>query len=187
MTFFAPFTIPFIVGSIVMFAIIATKWITWIIQLPKVDRRLMRHNLLTSKTLYAIWEVIRESLLHVRIFRVNPLLGFMHMSLAFGWFLLIVVGWIETTVYLGWQMIPLQGHVFFKYFAPLNGIDTHIHLFDHLMDALLLFVLIGVALAWFKRFRARAMGMRRTTRHRLLDRVALTALWFIFQIGRAHV
>lgn len=180
MTFFAPFTIPFIVGSIVMFAIIATKWITWIIRLPKVDRRLMRHNLLTRKTLYAIWEVIRESLLHVRIFRVNPLLGFMHMSLAFGWFLLIVVGWIETTVYLGWQMIPLQGHVFFKYFAPLNGIDTHIHLFDHLMDALLLFVLIGVALAWFKRFRARAMGMRRTTRHRLLDRVALTALWFIF-------
>lgn len=180
MTFFAPFTIPFIVGVAVMFLLIASKWTTWFVRLPKVDRRLVRHNFFTSKTLYAAWEVFRESLLHVRIFKVNPLLGFMHMSLAFGWFLLIVVGWIETAVYLDWMMVPLQGHVFFKYFVPLNGIDANIHLFDHLMDALLLIVLMGVALAWFKRLRSRAMGMRRTTQHRLLDRVALTALWFIF-------
>lgn len=180
MTFYAPFTIPFIVGATFMFAVVAAKWTLWFIHLPKVDRRLVRSNLFTRKTILAAWEVVRESLLHVRIFRVNPKLGYMHMSLAFGWFLLIAVGWIETIFYLGWEMIPLQGHVFFKYFMPLNNISEHIYIFEHLMDLLLLLVLSGVALAWFKRFRSKALGLRRTTKHVLFDRVALSALWFIF-------
>ena len=163
-----------------MFAIIALKWLLWFVHLPKVDRRLVRHNILTRKTIHATAEVVRESLLHARIFRVNPLLGYMHMSLAFGWFLLIVVGWIETIAYLGLEPIPLQGHVFFKYFIPINGITEHHPLFEHLMDALLLFVLSGVALAWYKRLRSKAMGMRRTTKHVAFDRIALSALWFIF-------
>ena len=163
-----------------MFAIIATKWLMWFIHLPKVDRRLVRHNLFTRKTLLATTEVVRESLLHARIFKVNPLLGYMHMSLAFGWFLLIVVGWIETIFYLGFEPVPLQGHVFFKYFIPLNAITEHHPLFEHLMDALLLFVLSGVALAWYKRLRSKAMGMRKTTKHVAFDRIALSALWFVF-------
>ena len=100
------------------------------------------------------------------------------MSLAFGWFLLIVVGWLETVAYLGLEPVPLQGHVFFKYFA--TGISEHKPVFDFVMDALLLFVLSGVALAWGKRFYSRAMGMRRTTKHFLGDRVALSTLWLIF-------
>ncbi|MBR4844035.1 MAG: (Fe-S)-binding protein [Alistipes sp.] len=180
MTFYAPFTIPFIVGATFMFAVVAAKWTLWFIRLPKVDRRLVRSNLFTRKTILAAWEVVRESLLHVRIFKVNPKLGYMHMSLAFGWFLLIAVGWIETIFYLGWEMIPLQGHVFFKYFMPLNNISEHIYIFEQLMDALLLFVLSGVALAWYKRLRSKSLGLRRTTKHILFDRVALSALWFIF-------
>ena len=163
-----------------MFAMIAAKWLLWFIHLPKVDRHLVRRNILTRKTLQATAEVVRESLLHRRIFKVNPLLGYMHMSLAFGWFLLIVVGWIETIFYLGFEPIPLQGHVFFKYFIPLNGITEHYPIFEHLMDALLLFVLSGVALAWYKRLRSKAMGMRKTTKHVAFDRIALSALWFIF-------
>lgn len=180
MTFYAPFAIPFIIGSTLMFAIIATKWLLWFMHLPKVDRRLVRHNFFTRKTLLATTEVVRESLLHARIFKVNPLLGYMHMSLAFGWFLLILVGWIETIHYLGFEPIPLQGHVFFKYFIPLNAITQHHPIFEHLMDALLLFVLSGVALAWYKRLRSKAMGMRKTTKHVAFDRIALSALWFVF-------
>lgn len=180
MSFFAPFTIPFIIGTIFLFVVVITKWSLWFLHLPKVDRRLVRHNFFTRQTLLAVWEVIRESLLHVRIFKVNPRLGYMHMSLAFGWFLLIVVGWIETIVYLGWEPVPLQGHVFFKYFMPINGITEHIHIFEHIMDALLLMVLSGLLLAWYKRIRSKALGMRRTTKHILFDRVALSALWFIF-------
>lgn len=180
MSFYADFCIPFIVGVTVMFAVIAIKYVTWLRRLPKSDLMLIAKGIATPRTLGAVWEVVRESLLHRRIFRVNPLLGYMHMSLAFGWFLLIVVGWIETVAYLGLRWVPLQGHVFFKYFMPMNGITGHKPLFDLVMDLLLLFVLSGVALAWFKRFRSRSLGMKRTTKHVLFDRVALSALWFIF-------
>ena len=180
MTFFAPFTIPFIVGCAFLFFVVAFKWTLWIMRLQRVDRVLIYRNFFSRSTLDAVWEVVRESLLHVRIFRVNPLLGYMHASLACGWFLLIVVGCVELVAYLGVVWVPLQGHVFFKYFMPLNGLDHHILLFEHLMDALLFVVLSGVALAWFKRLRSKALGMRRTTKHVLFDRVALSALWLIF-------
>ena len=180
MTFFANFCLPFIAGALVMLAAIAVKYVMWLHQLPKSDKLLILKGIPTRRTLEALWETIRESLLHRRIFRVNPLLGYMHMSLAFGWFLLIAVGWAETVAYLGLRWVPLQGHVFFKYFMPLYGIDDHKPAFDFVMDLLLLFVLSGVGLAWFKRLRSRALGMRRTTKHIIFDRVALSALWFIF-------
>ena len=182
MTFYAKFCIPFIAGAAFMFVVVLIKYFSWLRDLPKSDIKLIVKGIPSHRTLTAAWEVVRESLLHRRIFRVNPLLGYMHMSLAFGWFLLIAVGWIETVAYLGLEWVPLQGHVFFKYFAAQNGIAEHKPAFDFLMDLLLLFVLSGVGLAWLKRMRSRAMGMKRTTNHILFDRVALTALWFIFPV-----
>ena len=163
-----------------MFLCVVWKYLSWLRQLPASDMLLIAKGLFTHRTLGALFEVICESLLHCRIFRRNAVLGYMHMSLAFGWFLLIAVGWMETVAYLGTQWVPLQGHVFFKYFVPLNGIQGHKPLFDTIMDALLLFVLSGVTLAWFKRLRSRLMGMQRTTKHILFDRIALSALWFVF-------
>ena len=177
MTFYAPFCIPFILGASVMFLTLAWKWGKWLWLLPRDDKKRILFGIPTCRTLAAAWEVVSESLLHRRIFRVNPLLGYMHMSLAFGWFLLIAVGWAETIAYLGFRYVPLQGHVFFKYFG--TGLE-HKPAFDFVMDLLLLFVLSGVALAWGKRFYSRAMGLRRTTKHVPGDRVALSALWFIF-------
>lgn len=177
MTFFAPFCIPFIVGATFMFAALVWKWGTWLYRLPLADKKRILYGLPTRRTLAATGEVVSESLLHRRIFRVNPLLGYMHMSLAFGWFLLIAVGWIETVAYLGFRYVPLQGHVFFRYFA--TGLEPK-PFFEFVMDLLLLFVLTGVALAWAKRFRSRALGLRRTTKHVPGDRIALTALWFVF-------
>lgn len=177
MTFYAPFCLPFILGAALMFLIVAWKWGKWLWLLPHEDKMRILRGLPTRRTVAAIGEVVSESLLHRRIFRVNPLLGYMHMSLAFGWFLLILTGWIETMAYLGVRWVPIQGHIFFKYFA--TGLE-HKPAFDFLMDLLLLFILSGVALAWGKRFWSRAMGMRRTTKHVLGDRLALSALWFIF-------
>ena len=177
MTFYAPFCLPFILGAAFLFAVVAIKWLVWLGRLPRADKLTILRGIPTRATLGAIGEVASESLLHRRIFRIDPLLGYMHMSLAFGWFLLIAVGWIETVAHLGFRYVPLQGHVFFKYFA--TGLP-HKPFFDFVMDLLLLFVLSGVALAWLKRFRSRTMGMRRTTKHVLGDRVALSALWFIF-------
>ena len=177
MTFYAPFCLPFILGAALMFLIVAWKWGKWLWLLPHEDKMRILRGLPTRRTVAAIGEVVSESLLHRRIFRVNPLLGYMHMSLAFGWFLLILTGWIETMAYLGFRWVPIQGHIFFKYFATSL---EHKPVFDFLMDLLLLFILSGVALAWGKRFWSRAMGMRRTTKHVLGDRLALSALWFIF-------
>ena len=177
MIFYAPFCLPFILGAAVMFLTLAWKWGKWLWLLPPGDKKRLLRGLPTRRTLEAVGEVVSESLLHRRIFRVNPLLGYMHMSLAFGWFLLILTGWIETVAYIGFRYVPLQGHVFFKYFS--TGLE-HKPVFDFLMDLLLLFVLSGVALAWGKRFYSRAMGMRRTTKHVPGDRIALSALWFIF-------
>lgn len=182
MNFYAPFCLPFIIGAAVMFTVLFWKWGTWLYRLPFTDKKRILYGLPTTGTFLAAWEVVSESLLHRRIFRVNPLLGYMHLSLAFGWFLLIAVGWAETIAYLGFRYVPLQGHVFFKYFA--TGLE-HKPVFDFLMDLLLLFVLSGVALAWGKRFYSRAMGLRRTTRHMLGDRIALSALWFIFPVRLA--
>ncbi|MBE6182568.1 MAG: (Fe-S)-binding protein [Rikenellaceae bacterium] len=177
MSFFAPFCIPFLAGVVVMFVLLLGKWGTWFWHLPAADKQLILRGIPTKYTWRAVKEIVNESLLHRRIFRVNPVLGYMHMSLAFGWFLLIVTGWIETMAHMGVRWVPLQGHVFFRYFS--TGLE-HKPVFDFVMDLLLLFVLSGVALAWGKRFASRRMGMRRTTKHVLGDRIALSVLWFIF-------
>ena len=91
MVFFAKFCIPFIVGVVFLFTVILIKYLSWLRNLPKSDMKLIIMSIPTPRTITAIVEVVSESLLHRRIFRVNPLLGYMHMSLAFGWFLLIAV------------------------------------------------------------------------------------------------
>ncbi len=179
MNFFAPFTIPFILGAAVMFIVIVVKYSTWFLKLSQADKKLVYKGLFSFMSLAAVGEVISESLLHRRIFKTNPLLGFMHMSLAFGWFLLILTGWLETLFVLGWVFVPLQGHVFFKYFASVYQLAEN-HTFTLLMDLFLTLVLSGVALALSKRFYSKMMGMRKATKHILGDRVALSALWFIF-------
>ena len=182
MSFYAPFTLPFIIGTSILFLVLIWKYLSWFFDLPRSDKRLIFKGIFTSATLRSIWEAVRECLLHIRIFKVDKRLGYMHASLAFGWFLLIAMGSLETIAYLGFKMVPLQGHVFFKYFAVANGITEHKAGWDFVMDFLLAVVLSGLLMAWFKRIYSRAVGMRRTTRHTLGDRLALSFLWFIFPL-----
>ncbi|MFR9619584.1 MAG: (Fe-S)-binding protein [Rikenellaceae bacterium] len=181
MSFYAPFALPFMVGATVMFITLAYKYIRWIVKLSRRDKLLMRKGIISFATIEAVGEVVSEALLHRRIFRVNPLLGYMHASLAFGWFLLICVGWMETVAVVGNEFILPQGHVFFKYFSAQMGLEEN-HAFAFVMDLLLAIILSGVALAYSKRFRSRTMGMRKTTTLKLGDRMALTSLWFIFPV-----
>jgi len=181
LTFYSGFVVPFVVGTGVLFAVVAYKFVRWFVRLPRRDHLRVRQGLFSVNTLRAAWECVAECLLHRRIWRVNPLLGYMHTSFALGWALLIIVGWLETTAYLGGRWVPLQGHIFFRFFT--RGVEFGHPWgvnFEGVMDALLLYVLSGLALALFKRVRSRALGMRRTTRHTVGDRVALTALWFVF-------
>ena len=171
------FVFPFVVGMLFIFIYLPVIYVTWLRKNSLADFKTILRSIFTTNTLKAVREIFSECLLHRRIFRYNIRLGYMHMSLAFGWFLLIVVGWIETVAYLGFRYVPLHGHVFFKYFATEL---PHKPVFDFLMDLLLLFVLSGVTLAFGKRIYSQAMGMRRTTRHVLGDRIALSVLWLIF-------
>ena len=172
------FVIPFWIGVIFLFATILWKWGSWLVKLPRDDKMSILRGFFSVATFRAVWEVIMESLVHRKIWKVNPLLGFMHMSLAFGWFLLIAVGWVEAAYVLGGG--PLHAHVFFRFFD--DTAHTGFNGFALVMDLLLLLVLTGVGLAWFKRARSRVLGMKKTTKHVAVDRVALASLWCIFPL-----
>lgn len=182
MRYYDHFVVPFTVGVIILFAVVIYKYVRWFVKLPRTDRILVRKGIFSRATVDACVEVVSESLLHRKIFRINPRLGYMHMSLAFGWFLLIAVGWVEATMHLSGDIVPLHAHVFYKFFAEPGDHGTSGLILSNIMDLLLLFVLSGVTLAWFKRMRSRAMGMRRATKHTAGDRIALFALWFIFPV-----
>lgn len=181
--YFDPFVIPFTLGVVWLFGAILWKWGKWFVELPQEDKALVRHNFFSAKSLKATKEVLLECLIHRKIWKTNPMLGFMHMSLALGWFLLIVVGKLETSTYIHDAVNPPHVHVFFRYFFPEEP-ASYVRHFNYalLMDCLLIFVLCGVALAWGKRVYSRMMGMRRTTKHTPFDRIALASLWLIFPL-----
>jgi len=175
------FTYPFTVGMLVLFLILAVRYFYWLRGLSHIDKLRIRNGLFTSRTLHAVTEVFMESLLHRRIFRVHPLLGYMHMSFALGWLLLILVGHMETLFCYGSFSFPFYMPIFFRYFLPASSFPGEA-IFSFTMDLLLLFVLTGVLLAWLKRFRSRLFGMKKTTRLKLGDRIALISLWGIFPL-----
>jgi len=179
---FHPFVIPFYIGVVYLFGTLIYKYVKWFVQLPASDKKLFGNNLFTVKTIHAVREMFTESLIHNKIWRTNPMLGYMHMSFAFGWFLLIVVGVMETSTYID-HLTPPHTHVFFRYFFPMEPVD-YIRGFNYalIMDILLIFVLMGLLLAFAKRMASRMMGMKKTTRHSPSDKLALMSLWLIFPV-----
>jgi Fe-S oxidoreductase len=179
---FDSFVLPFTIGLVFLLAYLTVKYAGWLIRLEKSDRLKVINGFFSNRIFSAIKEIILESLLHRRIFLKNRLLGLMHMSLAFGWFLLIAIGNLESRVYQPTGMNPPYLPIFFKFFHanpdafPLHGV------FSFAMDMLLLFVLGGVLLAFAKRIYSKAYGMKRTTKLMPGDRFALTALWLIFPL-----
>ena len=181
MKYFDPFVIPFTAGVVYLFSVVVYRYVKWFLELTKSDKKLFWNSIFTVRSLKAMKEVVEECLIHKSIFKVNPLLGYMHMSLAFGWFLLIVVGKLETTAYLKDAVNLPHVHVFFRYFFPEEPFQFHRGFnYANLMDGLLLLVLSGVAIAWVKRFFSKPLGMKKKTRHIVGDRIAMSTLWVIF-------
>ena len=178
--YFDIFVIPFSAGILYLLVFLSYKYSAWILQLPAGDKSKLRKSFFSRQFFVSVKEVINECLLHRKVFKVNPLLGYMHMSLAFGWFLLIVCGNLETRIYSMNAINPPYYPIFFKFFDPVPGVFLFSKLFEFLMDFLLLFVLSGVFLAMFKRFRSSVMGMKKTTTLKPFDKLALTSLWLIF-------
>lgn len=121
-----------------------------------------------------------ESLIHRKILKTNLRLGFMHMSLAFGWFLLIFFGTVEADIFGTKHLNAPYKAIFFRFFNPDHGRMGFEAAYGFLMDLILAFILSGLLLAVIKRFYSRIVGMRKTTRLKVTDRIALTSLWLIF-------
>lgn len=176
------FVLPFSLGLSFLFIYLAITYSRWFLQLEKPDRIAIRKGFFSTRLFTAVWEIIRESLLHRNIFRKNLLLGFMHMSLAFGWFLLIAIGNLEGRIYEPTAVNMPYVPIFFKFFHASPHPFTLHKLFSFVMDLLLLLVLSGVILAWGKRIVSKAFGMKRTTKLSLGDKMAMISLWLIFPL-----
>ena len=118
----------------------------------------------------------------MKLWKRNRLLGFMHSSIAFGWFMLIVLGHLEVMIYCPGRIHLFYYPIFFNYFVAENESTIGGAVLFFLMDFFLLLVLSGIVLAMIKRVRSRLFGMRRTTRPSLLDRIGLYSLWAIFPL-----
>jgi hypothetical protein len=80
------------------------------------------------------------------------------------------------------MFFPFHKSVFFRFYVTEN-VDFPGHTFyAWAMELLLMFILSGVFLAYFKRFRSKSFGMKKTTRMKSGDHIALTALWLIFPL-----
>jgi len=179
---FEYFVLPFSIGLVILLSALLYTFINWIVKIEKGERQKIGNGLFTRKSLSALKEVFLESLVHRKIYKRNPLLGYMHMSLAFGWFLLIVVGDIEVKCFNSGAFEAPYYPVFFRYFEPAPHRYFGSTVFPHIMDFLLLVVLSGVALAFFKRIKSSLYGLKKTTKHRLGDRIALYSLWAVFPL-----
>ncbi|MCR4965413.1 MAG: (Fe-S)-binding protein [Bacteroidales bacterium] len=178
---FSPFVLPFVLGAFALLGICIYKFVRWIKQFDRVQQKTFFKNLFTGKFLPAIWEMFTECLLHLRITKKNWRLGYMHRSIAFGWFLLIFVGAIESRIgtedhFHFWVAIFYR---FFHHTPPVNGTEVF---FTNLMDLLLLYVLSGVFLALVKKIHSRILGMKRATKHSLMDKIIRYSLWGIFPL-----
>ena len=177
-SFILPFTIGLLFISV--FLVIITG--IWISRLSRIDKSRIINSIFTRKSLLAIRETFMEALLHRKIFHKNLVLGYMHMSLAFGWFLLIVVGHIDAVNHYRTFSVPAYKAIFMRYFATEAATTISGKILAASMDLLLLFVLSGVILAYFKRLNSRMFGMKKTTKLKIGDRIALSALWLIFPL-----
>ncbi len=177
-----PFVLPFMIGFIFIIIYLAAGVISTIRELPNEDRKRLGKSVFSRKIFISIKEIFMECLIHRKIFQRNRMLGFMHMSIAFGWFLLIVLGHIEVRLYCPERVNLPYFPIFFRYFMMETDSTLKGALVFFLMDASLLMVLIGIGLALYKRINSRLMGMRRTTKLKIGDRIAMYTLWAIFPL-----
>lgn len=182
MKYFSPFVLPFTIGMVVLFIVCAIKYYRWYKHFTSRQKNDLRKNLLSLRVFSVISETFNECLIHHRIARRNWLLGYMHRSIAFGWFLLIVVGAVEAALGAPGHR-PVWVAIFYRYFVHVPAVNTlESRIFADIMDTLLLYVLSGVTLAFIKSVHSRIVGMKKVTKHAPFDLFAKYSLWFIFPL-----
>jgi len=177
---FDPFIIPFNIGLYFILIYVITRCVIWFRDLSKPDKLRLQRGFFGVAFGQSIKEIFMESLLHRKILKANFRLGYMHMSLAFGWFLLILFGTIEADIFGIKHLNAPYKAIFFRFFNPDLGRTGFEAGYGFLMDLILAFILSGLLLAVIKRFHSGIVGMEKTTRLKITDKIALTSLWLIF-------
>lgn len=176
------FVLPFTIGiNLLIIYLIILYW-RWIAALSPSDKTKIKKNIFSKKLFLAIKEIFLESLLHRKIFKKNFVLGYMHSAFAFGWFLLIVVGKLESSFYYSDSFNPPYFAIFFRFFHPAKEVFPFDKEFAFAMDLILLYILSALSLAIIKRFKSKLLGLKKATKLRLGDKLAMTALWLIFPL-----
>lgn len=180
---FNSFIIPFMIGMIFVLCWCFIGAARIIIELSAEDRKKFFLSFLNPKIMAKnVRDWFCDCLFHVKLWKRNKLLGYMHSSIAFGWFMLIVIGHVEVFLYTPERIHRLWYPIFFRYFVAVSDSTMKGSFFFFLMDFFLLVVLSGIALAIIKRVASRLFGMRRTTRASLTDLIGLYSLWSIFPL-----
>lgn len=180
---YSNFVIPFMLGMLFVLSWCIIGAIRVIMELSAEDRKKFFLSLLNPKIMAKnIKDWFCDCLFHVKLWKRNKLLGYMHSSIAFGWFMIIVIGHIEVFLYTPERMHQVWYPIFFRYFVAVTENTMKGSFFFFLMDFFLLVILSGIILAITKRIRSRMFGMRRTTRPSLTDTIGLYALWSIFPL-----
>ena len=182
-TGFHPFVLPFLGGMFFVLGYCIFGIIRILLQLPRADRLKLYRSLITPATAWKnVKDIFLNCLFHVKLWKRNKMLGFMHSSIAFGWFMLIVLDHVEVFLFVPERIKFFYYPIFFNFFVAEADSTVQGSLLFFLMDFFLLVVLCGIALAIIKRFRSMIFGMRRTTRPSFLDLVGLYSLWAIFPL-----
>jgi len=177
---FDPFVIPFNIGLYFILIYVVTRSVLWFRDLSRPDKLRLQRGFFGNAFPLSLKEIFMESLIHRKILKTNLRLGYMHMSLALGWFLLILFGTIEADIFGARHLNAPYKAIFFRFFNPDHGRMGFEAAYAFLMDLLLAFILSGLLLAIIKRFYSRIVGLKKTTRLKITDKIALTSLWLIF-------
>ena len=182
---FHPFVLPFVLGMAFVLTYCLVGLFRIIGQLPKDDRKKFWRSLVTPKTAWAnIRDLFGDCLFHVKIWKRNPILGYMHSSIAFGWFMLIAIGHVMLFTLKPLQNVDVQGFertftnfyypIFYKHFAEETPV------FAFLMDLFLIVIITGIFIAVVKKIYSGMVGVKRVTKFGFADNMIRFALWTIF-------
>jgi Fe-S oxidoreductase len=177
---FDPFVIPFNIGLYFIIIYAVVRCIIWLHNLSRPDKLRLQRGFFGAAFGQSLKEIFLESLIHRKILKTNLRLGYMHMSLAFGWFLLIFFGTIEADIFGDRHLNAPYKAIFFRFFNPDHGRTAFESAYAFLMDFILAVILSGLLLAVLKRFYSGVVGMKKTSKLKTTDSIALTALWLIF-------
>jgi len=118
---FDPFIIPFNIGLYFIITYVVVRCVMWFNDLSRPDKLRLQRGFFGSAFSLSLKEIFLESLIHRKILKTNIRLGYMHMSLAFGWFLLILFGTIEADIFGTKHLNAPYKAIFFRFFNPEHG------------------------------------------------------------------